>query len=75
MKETITAQIEKNAFQLLGKTPEGLQWSQLNKMIKESNPKFHPKTINGIVWKLPEKYQDRVYKPSKGIFRLTKYKD
>lgn len=69
---TITGQIEEMAFRLLKENPEGIRWSELNTMIKKSNPSFHPKTINGTVWKLPQKYPDKVYKPSKGLFRLLK---
>lgn len=55
---------------MLRENPEGIQWSELNKMIKESNPALHPKTINGIVWKLPQKYPDKIDKPSRGVFKL-----
>jgi len=42
--------------------------------ILESDNTLHPKTVNGSIWKLVEKYPDKVYKPSKGLFRLLKYK-
>ena len=71
---TITEQIYETIFNLLEKNPEGIRWIDLNKMIIESNSNFHPKTVNGCVWKLIEKYPGKVYKPSKGVFRLTKYK-
>ncbi len=72
-KPTITSQIYKKIFQLLERHPEGIRWSTL---LKELNKKgeFHPKTVNGCVWKLTEKYHDKVYKPSKGLFRLSKYR-
>ena len=66
---TITGQIEEAAFRLLSEKPEGIQWSELNTMIKKSNPSFHPKTINGTVWKLTQKYPDRISKTD-GLFRL-----
>lgn len=69
----VTERIEATAFRLLEKNPEGLQWSELRKKIEESDPGFHPKTVNGCVWKLVEKYPDRVHKPSKGLFRLLKH--
>ena len=46
-----------------------------NAKIKESDLTFHPKTVNGCVWKLVEKFPDTVYKPAKGLFRLVKYKN
>jgi hypothetical protein len=70
---TITGQIYAKALELLDQTPEGIRWKDLNEAIKRSNPEFHSKTINGCVWKLTEKFPDKVYKPSKGVFRLLKY--
>lgn len=68
----VTERIYAKAFELLEEHPEGLRWSDLLSQIKASDPTFHPKTVNGCVWKLVEKYPDRVYKPSKGLFRLLK---
>jgi len=74
-KETITGQIYNNIFELLDSNPNGLHWSELISQIQKSNPTFHPKTINGCIWKLIEKYPDRVYKPEKGLFQLLKYRN
>ena len=74
MQKPITHQVFETALNILSKNPEGVRWVDLNRMIKESNPSFHPKTINGCVWKLIEKYPNEVYKPEKGLFRLTKYR-
>ncbi|MDY0097486.1 MAG: hypothetical protein RBS01_04005 [Candidatus Dojkabacteria bacterium] len=73
-KETITGQIYNNIFELLDKNPSGLHWSELISQIQKSNPTLHPKTINGCIWKLIEKYPNKVYKPEKGLFQLLKYK-
>jgi len=70
----VTERIYAKAFELLEKHPEGLRWSELLLKIKKSDPTYHPKTINGCVWKLVEKFPDKIYKPSKGLFRLLKYK-
>lgn len=70
----ITHQIYETIFKLLEKNPDGLRWVDLNKMVEESNSNYHPKTVNGCVWKVIEKYPDKVYKPKKGLFRLLKYK-
>ena len=72
--DTVTGQITLKAFELLERNPDGIQWADLNRMIKESNPELHPKTINGTVWKLVEKHPETVYKPAKGLFRHTKFK-
>lgn len=73
-KSTVTGRINAKAFELLKQHPEGLRWSELLSKIKESDPTLHPKTVNGCVWKLVERFPDKVYKPSKGLFRLVKYR-
>ena len=73
-KLPVTHQIYAKAFELLEQHPQGLRWSELLSKIKASDSSLHPKTVNGCVWKLVEKYPDKVYKPSKGLFRLVKYK-
>ena len=74
-KSTVTGRIYSIIFDLLEKQPEGVHWSELLSKIREVDPSFHPKTVNGCVWKLIEKYPDKVYKPEKGLFRLLKYKN
>jgi len=71
---TITGRINFKAIKLINSYPEGIRWADLINKIKEYNPSFHPKTINGCVWKLTTKFPDKVYKPSKGLFRSVKYK-
>ena len=71
----VTDKIDAIVFELLGKNPEGLRWSELLRGVKESDASLHPKTINGYIWKLVQKYPTKVYKPSRGVFRLSKYRD
>lgn len=72
---TVTGRIYTILFDLLEKNPEGLRWSELLRRTEKTDPSFHPKTVNGCVWKFIEKFPDQVYKPSKGLFRLLKYKE
>lgn len=72
--ETITGRINAKALTLLEQHPEGLRFTVLRSLIEASDRSFHPKTVNGCVWKLVEKFPDKVYKPSRGLFRLLKYK-
>jgi hypothetical protein len=74
MQEPVTHQIYETIFNLLERNPEGLRWSELLVKVAEENSSFHPKTVNGCVWKLVEKYPEKVYKPEKGLFRLTKFR-
>lgn len=71
---TITGRINQTALDLLEENPDGLQWSELNKLILKSDETLHPKSVNGCVWKLTENFPDSVYKPDKGLFRHKKYK-
>lgn len=73
-KSTVTGRVYAKALELLEQYPDGLHWSELRLKIETSDPSFHPKTVNGCVWKLVERFPDKVYKPSKGLFRLLKYK-
>lgn len=73
MQKPITQQINEKALALLNEHPEGIRWAEMIKKLEKAFPDFHPKTINGCVWKLPEKYPDQIYKPEKGLFRLKKY--
>ncbi|MBP2029638.1 hypothetical protein J2755_000558 [Methanohalophilus levihalophilus] len=70
----VTERINAKAFELLERHPEGMHWSDLLSAIQDSDPAFHPKTVNGCIWKLVEHFPDRIYKPSRGLFRLLKYK-
>lgn len=69
-----THQINNKALELLDEHPMGIRWTDLNSMLEKAFPDFHPKTINGCVWKLIEKYPDKVFKLKKGLFKLLKYK-
>ena len=70
----ITEQIKEAAFSLLGKHPEGLRYSHLHKLIQAINPAFNHNTINGCIWNLDAVFPEKVYKPSKGLFRLLTFK-
>lgn len=72
--QKITERINAIAYKILKQNKEGISWTLLLSKIKETDPSLHPKTINGSVWKLIERFPDEVYKPSKWIFRLIKYK-
>lgn len=71
---TITGRVNDAALTILAQHPEGIRWTDLLKQIQAFDQSFHPKTVNGCVWKLTEKFPDLVYKPEKGLFRLTKFR-
>jgi len=63
------------AFEILEANPEGVRYSELVRRVAASHRSFNTNTIHGNVWDLQEQYPDRVYKPARGLFRLTKYRD
>jgi hypothetical protein len=67
--------IVQKAFDILKASPEGLRYSNLVRQISDSDPLFKTTTIKGSIWNLHDQYPDRVYKPSRGLFRLTEYRD
>lgn len=72
---TITARVYELIFDELEINSDGLRWTELLNLIKEKLPDVHPKTTNGLVWKLIEKNPDKVYKTDDGKFRLLKHKE
>jgi len=71
---TIGERITEKAFEVLDKTPEGVRYSELVRRVVDLDGSFKQNTVHGTVWDLDVRFPDRVYKPSRGLFRLTKYK-
>jgi len=72
--DTKTGRIHIKLLELLDDHPDGVRWVDLAEAVQEADPSTHPKTLNGCIWRLAETFPDKVYKPSKGLFRLLKYK-
>ncbi|MGC9145996.1 MAG: hypothetical protein ACP5GS_07815 [Nitrososphaeria archaeon] len=66
--------IRKKALQLLEKEPNGIRYSDLVNKI-ESEMGENRNTIAGSIWDLEKTYPELVYKPERGLFRHTKFKD
>ncbi len=71
---TVTKRIKEKALELLDQFPQGLRYSELHEKISASDSGFKTNTINGNIWNLDTVYPDKVYKPSRGLFRLVKNK-
>ena len=71
----VTERIKDEAFALLEAHPNGLRYSELRNKIQESDATFNSNTINGSIWNLDALFPEKVFKPSKGLYRLLKYKD
>lgn len=74
MSTTIREQIRKIAIQILENIPEGVRYSDLSRKILEYGT-FNKNTISGSIWDLDATYPNKVYKPDRGVFRLSKYKE
>jgi len=70
----VTKRIKAKALEFLEKFPEGLRYSELRSKIEAADGRFNPNTINGCIWNLDATFPEKVYKPSKGLFRLLKNK-
>ncbi len=67
-----TKRIKVKALELLEQHPEGLRYSELHAKIMAADGSFKPNTVNGCIWNLDATFPEKVYKPSKGLFRLLK---
>jgi hypothetical protein len=72
--DKVTKRIKDKALELLELSPKGLRYSELHAKISAFDPTFNANTVNGSIWNLDAIFPDKVYKPSKGLFRLLKYK-
>ncbi len=72
---TIGERITEKAFEVLEAIPEGVRYSELIRRVNQLDPSFRPNTISGTIWNLDERFPDRVYKPSRGLFRLTRFRE
>lgn len=71
----IGERIVTRALELLREHPDGLRYSDLTKRIAESDGSFNTNTIHGNIWNLDAKLPGKVYKPSRGLFRLVEFRD
>ncbi|HWQ90517.1 MAG TPA: hypothetical protein VN673_02510 [Clostridia bacterium] len=72
--EMVTKRIQDKALQLLSDFPQGLRHSELCAKVAGWDPKLNSNTIKRQCFELDRTYSDRVYKPSKGFYRLIENK-
>ena len=72
---TVRDQITAAAFAVLEKHPEGIRYMNLLRTITEANTSLKKNSVHGTIWNLDAVHPDKVYKPSRGLFRLVKFKD
>lgn len=73
VKRNLMEQIRNKALELLEQHPDGLRFSELLRLIESSG--YKKNTVSGSIWNLDTLVPDKVYKPSKGLYRLTRFRD
>jgi hypothetical protein len=71
----IGERIINKALEILESNPEGVRYSELVRQIGAWDGLLRTNTIHGNIWDLQEQHPDRVYKPARGLFRLTKFRE
>jgi len=69
------ARIAQKAIELLAQEPEGVRYSALVRRLAAELPNIPPNTIIGVLVGLAEYKPDEVYKPAKGLFQHTRYRN
>lgn len=69
-KEKITLK----AKETLADNPDGIRFSELVSRLREFFPDEAYGNFTGAIWNLATRFPDEIYKPSRGLFRLTKFK-
>jgi hypothetical protein len=74
-KGTRAEKIIKNALVILRSNPQGVRYSELVRTLDEEHPEIPVNTIHGVIWNLEQRIPEEVYKPARGIFRYTEYRE
>ena len=72
---TIREQIIERALELLTSQPDGIRYAELVRKVAESNTSFNLNHVHGTVSNLHIQLPEKVYKPARGLFRLTEFRD
>lgn len=72
---TSKEKIISKAIELLLENPSGIRYSDLVRGIHEAFPDIPVNTIRGAVWNLDTQVPEKVYKPARGLFRYTQFRE
>ena len=72
---TIGEKITNFALEQLKKHPDGVRYADLVRQILSMDSSLKTNTIHGTVWDLATRLPEKVYKPSRGLFRLVEFCD
>lgn len=68
-------EIRAKAISILKNEPKGIHWAEWINKVKAALPGMQPNTVAGSLWNLDTVSPQLVYKPAKGVWRHTIYKD
>jgi len=71
---TLRDKITIRAKELLAASPEGIRFSELVSRLEEAIPGEAHGNFTGAIWNLDTRFPDEIYKPARGLFRLTQFK-
>jgi hypothetical protein len=72
---TLNERITEAALKVLKDHPDGIRYAHFVRAVQAMDPDFKTNTVHGTVWDLHARMSDQVYKPSRGLFRLTEFRD
>lgn len=67
--------VKTKALEILENYPNGIRARDLIQQLYDAFPDISKNTILSCVWDLVKDFPDKVYKPSRGLYKLTKYRD
>lgn len=70
-KERIISKV----VEILRSNPDGVRWSNLLRKVGEELPDIPGNTIQGTVWNLHQEIPTEIYKPARGLFRHTAFRE
>lgn len=70
-KEKITSK----AIELVKNNPNGIHYSELVRKVQQEFADIPVNTIHGTIWNLDSRIPDEIYKPTRGLFRHTTFRD
>ena len=72
---TVRERSREAALARLAESREGVRHAELVRAVLDTDPDLKVAAIRANVWNLHEVYPDEVYKPSRGLFRLTRFRE
>ena len=72
---TSREQIIAKALELLADSPHGVRYSEFVRRVHESLPQIPKNTVHGTLWNLDVKRPEQVFKPARGLWLHTKFRD